>query len=109
MSHVLRIYLSAFALAGVGIWLAPRRSRAEAWRKITAGWRWLLADTPRNRTAAFILIWIVALIPMLHLTHLVRQYAVEVPTLDDWEMASLIVHAHTGQLTFAEIFAQQEE
>lgn len=68
-----------------------------------------MAETPRNRTTAFILIWIVALIPMLRLTNLVRQYAVEVPALDDWEMASLIVHAHTGQLTFAQIFAQQEE
>ena len=46
---------------------------------------------------------------MLHLTYLVRHYSVEVPTLDDWEMAPLIVHAQTGQLKFGEIFAQQEE
>jgi len=56
-----------------------------------------------------ILIWLVALIPMVHLTYLVRHYSVEVPTLDDWEMAPLIVAAHTGHLKWADIFAQQEE
>jgi hypothetical protein len=46
---------------------------------------------------------------MLHLTYLVRHYAVEVPTLDDWEMAPLIVDAQTGHLKWASIFAQQQE
>lgn len=56
-----------------------------------------------------IVTWIVALIPMLHLTYLVRHYAVEVPTLDDWEMPALIVDAHTGHLKWTDIFAQQQE
>lgn len=57
----------------------------------------------------WVLIWAVALVPMVYLTCLVRQYAVEVPTLDDWEMAPLIVKAHSGQLTFADLYAQQDE
>src|SRR2546423_7810039 len=71
--------------------------------------RRLNAETSRSRATAFVVIWIVALIPMLHLSYLVRHYAVEVPTLDDWEMAPLIVDAHTGQLRWTEIFAQQQE
>ena len=46
---------------------------------------------------------------MVHMTCLVRQYSVEVPTLDDWEMAPLIVKAHSGELTFADLYAQQDE
>ncbi len=81
--------------------MTPRRFLRKGWGKITA-----LVRPTRNAT---ILIWLVALIPMLHLTYLVRHYSVEVPTLDDWEMAPLIVHAQTGQLKFSELFAQQEE
>jgi hypothetical protein len=55
------------------------------------------------------LVWIVALIPMIYLTYFVRHYGVEVPTLDDWAMAPLIVKAHSGQLTFSDIFEQQQE
>lgn len=65
-----------------------------------------MLDRPKT---ALVVIWIVALIPMVHLTYLVRHYGVEVPTLDDWEMAPLIVKAHTGQLKFADLFEQQEE
>jgi len=54
-------------------------------------------------------IWLGALVPMIYLTFLVRRYGVNVPMLDDWEMAPLIVKAHTGGLRFAEIFGQQEE
>jgi hypothetical protein len=109
MSHYLRISLAAFLLAGVGILLTPRRILREAWRKITALGRWLGEETPRTRRTVLILIWIVALMPMLHLTYLVRHYAVDVPTLDDWEMAPLIVDAHNGHLKWADIFAQQQE
>src|SRR5947207_2378328 len=109
MSNLLRISFAAFLLAGVGALLAPRRILRETWRRIRALGRWLDEETPHRRRMVFILIWIVALIPMLHLTYLVRHYAVEVPTLDDWEMVSLIVDAHNGHLKWADIFAQQEE
>ena len=61
------------------------------------------------RPRSWILIWLVALVPMIYGTYLVRHYGVEIPTLDDWEMAPLIVKAHSGQLNFADIFAQQQE
>jgi hypothetical protein len=109
MSQYLRISLAAFLLAGAGALFAPRRVLREAWRRITALGQWFREETPRRRRTVLILIWIAALIPMVHLTYLVRHYAVEVPTLDDWEMAPLIVDAHTGHLRWADIFAQQQE
>jgi hypothetical protein len=109
MNHVARISLLSFFLAGIGMLVTPRRFLRKGWEKIRALGRWLREDTASHRRTAFILIWIVALIPMLHLTFLVRHYAVEVPTLDDWEMAPLIVDAHTGHLKWADLFAQQQE
>ncbi|HEX4641665.1 MAG TPA: hypothetical protein VH252_09770, partial [Chthoniobacterales bacterium] len=40
---------------------------------------------------------------------LVLRYAVGIPMLDDWEMVAVATKAHTGQLTFADLFAQQQE
>jgi hypothetical protein len=57
----------------------------------------------------WILIWVVALVPMVYGAYLVRHYGVEVPTLDDWAMAPLIVRAHTGELRWGDMFAQQQE
>jgi hypothetical protein len=109
MTHVLRISLVAFFLAGAGAFLSPRRVWPVAWRKVSEWNRWLDAETTRSRATAITLIWLVAIVPMLHLTYLVRLYGVEVPTLDDWEMAPLIVDAYTGHLKWADIFAQQQE
>jgi hypothetical protein len=109
MTHGSRIVLVAFLLAGLGAWLSPRRWWNAAWERAAPLARWLNAETARSRATAFILIWIVGLIPMLHMTYLVRHYAVEVPTLDDWDMAPLIVEAHTGHFNWAHIFAQQQE
>src|SRR4051812_21284895 len=108
MTHGLRIFLVASLLAGVGAWLSPRRWWRAARERTAPGVRWLRAETPRSRRTVAILIWLVALIPMLHLTYLVRLYGVEVPTLDDWEMAPLIVEAHTGHFSWADIFEQQQ-
>ena len=99
--HPERILFLLFLLAGIGLLVTPRQVLRKTWDKITA-----LVRPQRNAT---ILIWIIALIPMVHMTYLVRHYSVEVPTLDDWEMAPLIVDAHTGQLKWADIFAQQQE
>src|SRR5436190_1272370 len=109
MSHAARIALLLLFFAGLGMLVTPRRFRRNGWEKIKALGRWLSEDRVSRRRTLFILIWIVALIPMLHLTYLVRHYAVEVPTLDDWEMAPLIVQARTGHFPWAEIFAQQQE
>jgi hypothetical protein len=109
MTQALRISLVAFLLGGAGAWLSPRWVWPAASSKISGWSRWLNRETARSRITACVLIWLVALVPMLHLTYLVRHYAVEVPTLDDWEMAPLIVDAQTGQLKWATIFAQQQE
>ncbi len=109
MHHILRISLVVAFLASVAALLSPRSVVRASRDKIFELGRWLDAPTSRNRIVAFTLIWVVALFPMLYLTYLVRHYAVEVPTLDDWEMASLIIQAHTGHLHWAEIFAQQQE
>jgi len=71
--------------------------------------RALFEQATRHQKICWIVIWLVALVPMIHTSTLVRKYGVEVPTLDDWAMAELIVKAQTGQLTFADIFAQQQE
>ena len=63
----------------------------------------------QRRKALWILLCLGTLVPMVHMSCLVRQYSVDVPSRDDWEMAPLIVKAHSGQLTFADLYAQQEE
>jgi hypothetical protein len=78
-------------------------------QRIESIYRLLIERAERQKKIWWIMVWVVALVPMIRLTGLVRHYAVEVPTLDDWEMAPLIVKAHTGRFTFADIFAQQEE
>ena len=79
------------------------------WPRVESTGRSLVEQAARRQKTLWILVWLVALVPMIHVTYLVRHYGVEVPTLDDWEMAPLIVKAHTGQLTFVDIFAQQQE
>lgn len=63
----------------------------------------------RRPIIAWLVIWAVAAVPMLYLTYLVLHYGVNVPTLDDWEMAPLIVKAKKGTLVFADVFSQQQE
>lgn len=109
MNHALRISLVAFLLASVGALLSPRRIWPEVARRLRLLGNWLSAETPRSRATALIVTWIVALVPMLHLTYLVRHYGVEVPSLDDWEMAPLIEQAHAGRFPWSQIFAQQQE
>jgi hypothetical protein len=40
---------------------------------------------------------------------LIFRYAVAIPMLDDWEMVPLVTKAHTGGLTFSDLFEQQQE
>jgi hypothetical protein len=109
MSHGLRIsLLSLLTLAILSVILPHAFMRKVRFRAETLG-RWLREQAAQRRNTVFVLICAAALIPMVHLTWLVRHYRVEVPTLDDWEMAELIVKAQTGQLMFADIFAQQQE
>jgi hypothetical protein len=109
MDHPWRIAFFALLIVGVLNFVLPRRIIGAVRLRIKSMGHWLLTQAAQRRKAMWVLIWVVALVPMIRLTWLVRHYGVEVPTLDDWEMAPLIVKAHTGQLTFGDIFAQQQE
>jgi hypothetical protein len=50
-----------------------------------------------------------AAVPVLVIILLVIRYAVAIPMLDDWEMVPLVVKAHTGGLTWNDLFEQQQE
>jgi hypothetical protein len=109
VSHGLRNSLLLLVLAAVALRLFfPSAFRDFLARIVTLG-QSLRALAARRRKGALILIWVVGLIPMIHLSSLVHRYAVDVPTLDDWEITPLVVKARTGQLTFADMFEQQQE
>src|SRR4051812_38616647 len=101
MPHGLRTTLVVVLAAGALGWTLLQRFRG--------GLRQFLQNVSNHPKIASLLIWLVALVPMVYLTMIVRHYGVNVPTLDDWVMAPLIVKAHTGQLQFADIFRQQQE
>ncbi len=67
--------------------------------------RRLLAQPRTLFAAAFAL----AALPAIYIALLVRRFGVDVPLWDDWDMVPMITHAHLGQLSFAELFAQQLE
>jgi hypothetical protein len=101
MAFGLRTSLLVVVAVGVLGWALPRRILATIAATIQSIFR--------RPKVVLLLIWIVALIPMIHHTLRVRHYSVNVPLFDDWAMAPLIVKAHTGQLRLADIFQQQQE
>jgi len=109
VSHGLRNSLWLLVLAAATLRLFFPQVLRDLWPRVAAFLQGLSALAARHRTGTLVLIWIVALVPMVHLSSLVRRYGVDVPTLDDWDMGPLIVSAHTGQLTAAQIFEQQQE
>jgi hypothetical protein len=56
-----------------------------------------------------LLVFGAAAIPVLVIIFLVLRHAVAIPMLDDWEMVPLVVKAHTGGLTWNDLFEQQQE
>jgi hypothetical protein len=56
-----------------------------------------------------LLVFGAAAVPLLVIIFLVLRYAVAIPMLDDWEMVPLVMKAHTGGLTFSDLFQQQQE
>jgi hypothetical protein len=56
-----------------------------------------------------LLVFGVAAVPVLVIIFLVLRYAVAIPMLDDWEMVPLVVKAHSGGLTWNDLFEQQQE
>ena len=109
MAYGLRTSLLVLMAAGVIGWALPRRILANILRSIQTISRRLASLAVERPRLMLFLIWIVALIPMIQLTIVVRDYGVNVPIFDDWAMAPLIVKAHTGQLHVADIFQQQQE
>src|SRR5436190_13139384 len=109
MSHVLRTSLLVLLATGVLGWVLPRRVRFGIFQRLRTISRRFAAIAVERPSIVLLLIWIVALVPMVHHTLVVRHYSVNVPTLDDWAMAPLIVKAHRHELQFADIFRQQQE
>jgi multisubunit Na+/H+ antiporter MnhC subunit len=66
----------------------------------------ILSGSPRLAAAVTLG---VGAIPAFFMAWFVVRHGVNVPLQDDWEMAPLIVKAHTGALTFSDIFNQQQE
>jgi len=109
MAYGLRTSLLALIAAGLIGWALPRRILAKIVEHIQTISRRIAALAIERPKLLLLVIWIVALIPMIQLTLVVRHYGVNVPIFDDWAMAPLIVKAHTGQLHVADIFQQQQE
>jgi hypothetical protein len=62
-----------------------------------------------HRRLALAVILLLGALPAIYMGWFVSKYAVSVPLMDDWEMAPLIAKARTGELTFNDLFEQQEE
>src|SRR3954471_245771 len=108
MAYGLRTSLLLLLAVAIAGWALPRRLLASLRRGLGTISSRLAAAARGRPTMILIVIWVVALIPMVHFTLTVRHYAVNVPTQDDWAMAPLIVKAHTGELKVADIFQQQQ-
>ena len=63
----------------------------------------------RHSAIAIAVTLIVGALPALYIGWFVARYGVEVPSMDDWEMATIIAKTHAGELTFHDLFKQQEE
>lgn len=109
MSQGLRMSLVSLLTLAILSVILPRAFLHKVRVRAEGLGRWLRDQAAQRRKTVLLLICVLALVPMAHLTWMVRHYGVEVPTLDDWEMAELIVKAQTGQLAFADIFMQQQE
>ena len=72
-------------------------------------WQRLNDQLRAHRRTTLAVTLAIGAIPALYIGWFVARYGVEVPLMDDWEMAPLIAKAHTGELTFADFFKQEEE
>ncbi len=72
-------------------------------------WGWLNAQLERHRKTVIALTFLIAAIPAFYATSWVLRYSVDVPTKDDWDMAPIILKAHSHTLRFADLFEQQQE
>ncbi len=68
-----------------------------------------LDPKPNSLPLQRLLVFGAAAVPVLVIIFLILRYAVAVPMLDDWEMVPLVVKAHTGGLSWNNLFEQQQE
>ena len=73
------------------------------------GWHWANAWLQQHRRIAAVVTLAIGALPAFYIGCFVARHGVEVPSMDDWEMAPLIAKAHTGELGFRDLFEQQEE
>lgn len=66
-------------------------------------------EPQRTKISILALGVLLVLIPLGFLCALIDRYWVNIPLLDDWEMAPLIVKARSGELAFSDIFVQHAE
>lgn len=106
MAYHLRTVASVTAVIAALRWLGVMTHADRAVARSVALLKAISARLPR---LPLVLMWAAALVPMCWMSVLVLRYAVDMPMLDDWEMAKLIVKQRLGQLHFADIFEQQQE
>lgn len=97
MSYHLRTLIIAAVVGGAGCVVFRAKLQEAA------------AAVARRPNIVRLIIFILALVPIVWTTRNVLHYAVNVPRLDDWAMASLIVKQHAGGLRWHDIFEQQQE
>src|SRR4051812_38306329 len=76
---------------------------------MSALWDRLTARTEARRKTSIAVTLLIAAIPACFAFSWVLRYSVDIPTKDDWAMAPIIIKAQTGQLTFTDLFEQQQE
>src|SRR4051794_40922723 len=88
-----------------------RRGENARWRRssMRSLWPRLNARMEAHRKISVAVTLLVAAIPAYFALSWVLRYGVEIPTKDDWAMAPIIIKAQTGQLTFHDLFEQQQE
>jgi len=77
--------------------------------KSSWSWRSFRAQLEARRKTVMTVTLLVGAIPAVFAALWVHRYGVEIPWKDDWDAAPLIVAAHTGHLTWSDLFAQQQE
>ena len=105
MAHGLRISLVALSVITAGGMLVPRHLLVSASRGLRR-----FAELAQQRPKLILALTVAgALVPAIYFASWIAHYGVAVPKMDDWDVAMLISRAHRGQMTFADLFEQQQE
>ena len=91
------VILMAAALLGFGVMAFETAPPLPAWIQSMAG------SLPRHRLAVSL---VLAVIPFVSLALLVRQYYVDVPFWDEWEIVTRLRSLHDGTFSFRDLWMQ---